>query len=250
MGAASTERLWLTEPVRKTSIAEVVEVRGDRFRLDRSLYCPKSRAYRHPQRPDRGVVWLPNGEKRKLRTVFERDGALWHRLRDAVPNTGDRLQCHLDVPRREETARTHTALHLLVSAVVADRGPALAKDPEVQGGGTARVTFASPYIKPDTLAGWVQQVRRWTRADLPVHREPVTRDVAVHRLTAQPFDPPEPYPGPETTLESVFVDKVGGLPCDGTHAARTGDLGEFSFRHAHPTKAGGFLVVLHVAPPS
>ncbi|MBW3582682.1 MAG: hypothetical protein KY455_06245 [Euryarchaeota archaeon] len=239
------ERLWLTEPERKTALADVTGVRGDRFTLDRGLYAPESRAYRHPQPADRGVVWLPNGEKRKLVGVFEEVDVVWHRLRDAVPTKGDRVQCHLDVPRRTLVSRAHTALHLFLLAMGRELPP-MVRDPEVQGGGTVRITCASSPVPRERIAAALKRCDAWCREDRVVRREPVPHDLAEHRFVEQRFQDPAPYPGPETTLEGVFVDGVGGFPCDGTHVGRTSAVGRIVVRHAHVGRGGDLVIVLAV----
>ncbi|MCA1813296.1 MAG: hypothetical protein LC624_05020, partial [Halobacteriales archaeon] len=110
-----TDLLWLQEPARKTCLAAVTGTRGPAFLLDRSLYAPTSHAYRHPQPPDRGEVWL-GGDKRVLTRVFWERGELRHVVRGAVPERGARVNCRLDADRREALSTAHTAMHLVLSA--------------------------------------------------------------------------------------------------------------------------------------
>lgn len=236
-----TERLWLTEPARKTAHAAVVELRRDAFRVDRSLYCPRSSTYRHPQDPDQGTVWTDDGEKRKLVSVFEEAGEVWHRLRDRVPPVGARLNCHLDPEHRGMTSRAHTALHLLLEAV--DPSVVLV-GAEVKGGGTFRLDLGMPWVSPETVKGWFMHVRRRVDQDLPLRVEHVPRDVAKHKVRSVTWADGVAVPGPEHTLEVIFVgDDVRGIPCDGTFASRTSEVGEVVQTHAHANGKGGFVVV-------
>lgn len=241
-----TIRLWLTEPGRKTALAQVTAVRGDAFRLDRSLYCPRSRTYRHPQDPDHGVIWTPDGEKRRLVSVYE-DAGLWHRLRGATPAVGDTLRCHLEVSRREETARGHLALHLLLHALPRDAG-GLDEDPEVRGGGHVRFTFDVSWIDPKILKAWRDAALALASRDLPLSRIHVTDTEVPHRLTPQPFSDGILWPGPVTTKEAFLIDGVGAYPCDGTLPERTGAVKDLVVRAAHPDRRGRLVVVFQSGP--
>lgn len=242
-----TERLWLSEPRRKTALVEVTAAQRDVFQVDRSLFCPKSRTYRHPQPSDQGVVWTPDGEKRKLVTVFEDDRGLWHRLRGATPSVGDRLQCHLDPDRRETIARGHTAMHLLIHTLPRAAGR-FAEDPEVRGGGHVRFTFDVPWIPPPDLSSWRSAALALIQQDRPLQRIHVVDTEVPHKLRAQPFAE-APYPGPVTTREAVAIEGVGALPCDGTHLERTGGIGGLVVPEAHPDRQGRMVVVFRALPP-
>ena len=235
--------LWVTEPRRATSLSTVTAVRGAWFALDRSLYAPASRAYRHPQPQDQGYVWL-QGTKRRLVEVQWREGGLWHRCRDWTPAAGDRLQCHLDADRRLEASRAHTAMHLLVKAL-ADVGAVLRKDPECKLGGTVRIDLAAP-LAPTVLAEVRKRVLGWCRQGLAVSGEAALRTMQARALDAQPFMPPDPYPGPPDSVTAVRIAGVCAYPCDGTHVDRTDRITDVVFAEAKATRAG-FLLVARVS---
>lgn len=239
----ATVPLWVTEPRRATSLSTVTAVRGGWFALDRSLYAPTSRAYRHAQPQDQGYVWL-QGTKRRLVEVQWRDGELWHRCRDWRPDVGDKLQCHLDADRRLEVSRAHTAMHLLVKAV-ADAGGVLRKDPEVKLGGHVRLDLAAP-LAPPALAQVRKRVLGWCKPGLAVSTEAVLRTMQGRVLDAQPFMPPDPFPGPPDSLTAARVAGVCAYPCDGTHVDRTDRITEVVFAEAKATRAG-FLLVARVS---
>lgn len=243
---APTERLWLTEPRRRTSLSEVVEVRGNAFRLDRTLYHPKTRTYHHPQRKDRGTLWIEGGEKRKLATVFQRGGEVWHRLRGTVPKVGDELQCHLDVPHRAKVERAHTAMHLLLRSMWTQGGPALVTDPEVKGGGTFRLDLERGYVDGSEVKRWLDRANQWVGEDHDVIYDHVPRDAAqdVHSGVHQQLihDAPS-YPGPASTLRVARMGTACTYPCDGTFVERTSEVGRIVVQHARPTNRGTFLIV-------
>lgn len=243
------ELLWETEPGRSTALAEVVEVRGREFRLDRTLFRPKSRAYRHPQRADAGTVWVQGGDKRRLGSVFRRGGAIWHRLEGTPPEEGAELQLHLNRERRALDSRAHTALHLLLRAVTQLADVTLVADPEVKGGGRFRLDLRSWELTPDLLARAVERVGAWIDQDLPVERDYTARDAAEHRLDPQPFEEGARVPGPDTTLETVEVPNVCAYPCDGTHADRTSEVEDLLLREAQAREEGVWMLIAEVPKP-
>lgn len=235
-----TERLWLSEPRRTTCLAKVTAVSGRLFALDRSLFAPTSHAHRHSQPMDQGTVWWA-GEKRRLVRVLEKGGTLWHELRGTVPDVGVQLQCHLDAERRERESRAHTAMHLWLKALSDLRAPPHVADPQVKGGGTFRFDLQG-FVPPALLAQARQQVEAWVAQDLPVTVDHLPRGYEAQELTAQAFAPPDPYPGPDTSLAVVRIGKLCAYPCDGTHVARTRQVGGTVVAQAQPTRAGFLLV--------
>lgn len=246
MDAIATEWLWLTQPRRSTALAKVAAVQADHFALDRSLFAPTSHVHRHPQPHDTGTVWIEGGQKRRLDRAFLRHGVLWHRLRGTVPAVGATLQCQLDQDRRERESRAHTGMHLMLAALHRAAGAPLAADPTVKGGGTFRLDLAAPFVAPKILAGWLAQANAWVAEDRKVGVEHVVRGMEAKLLDAQKFQQPDPYPGPETTLDAVRIEGVCAYPCDGTHVERTAKVGKIQVVQAHPA-GGGFVVVGRVA---
>jgi len=248
VGPIATDRLWLTQPRRTTSLAKVVAVSSGHFALDRSLFAPTSHAHRHPQPHDTGTVWVDGGEKRRLDRSFFRDGILWHRLRGTVPDVGATLQCQLDQDRRDLESRAHTAMHLLLAAMQQGNGPALVDDPTVKGGATFRLDLDAS-VAPKILAGWLAQANAWVADDRTVTHEHVVRGMETKVLDAQRFATPDPFPGPDTTMDAVRIAGVCAYPCDGTHVARTGKVGRITIAQAH--HAGGrFVIAARVARPT
>lgn len=242
----ATDRLWITEPRRTTSLSTVTRVRGDAFTLDRTLFHPRTRAYAHPQRADRGTAWIEGGDKRKLARVLARDGEVWHRLRGVVPDVGDELQCHLDVPHRTRIARAHTAMHLLLHVLFDGPEPIpLATDPQVKGGGTFRLELDRGWARPDEAKAWLDQANQLVQRDLDVTARHVARDAAegTHGGVLQQVIADRPsYPGPARSLRVVDVEDAGGFPCDGTHVERTGDVGRIVLPQLEP-RDGRVLVI-------
>ncbi len=234
-----SERLWISEPRRVTCLATVTKVKGSRFTLDRALFAPRSKACRHPQYADEGVVWW-DGEKRRLASVRDVDGEVWYELRGTVPEAGVELQCQLDQDIRHLSDRAHTAMHLLIAGLQAVGAPPMAADPEVKGGGNFRLTLAWP-VPPPMLAEALQKAQHWIDADLLVDGAYAPKAEIGRYVTPQSFQPPDPVPGPEV-ISVVKVGEACAYPCDGTHVDRTSRVGRLQVAHARAGK-GGFVVV-------
>lgn len=232
------ERLWLTEPARATCLAEVVEVRGPRFRVDRALFAPRSRSCRHPQPADKGRAWM-DGDKRRLAGVEQRGDDVWYRLRGTTPKVGDKLQCELDQRTRSLVARAHTAMHLFIAALADAGAPAMVADPEVRGGGHFRITLAWA-VPPPQLADILRATQQALASNQRVEQAFAVKAEAGRFLTPQAFEPADPVPGPEV----MPVVRIGDVayPCDGAHVAWTRDVGRLVIQHARAGKEG-FVVV-------
>jgi Ser-tRNA(Ala) deacylase AlaX len=231
-----TQLLWLEEPGRKTCLATVTGTRGPAFLLDRSIYCPASHAYRHPQPADRGEVWL-GGDKRLLTRVFWDRGELRHVVRGAVPARGAKANCHLDVERRLDAAAAHTALHLLLSAFARGRLGLLTEEPRVQGGRQFTVTARWARWSPEALKALLDEANAAAARKLEVGSTYATRD-ALHDVDAQPFADGVLHPGPEATLRVVRIGDASALPCDGTLLDSTARLGRITARSVGHLEAG------------
>lgn len=242
----SVELLWLIEPKRSTCLAKVTDVRGNQFQVDRCLFAPTSRSHRHPQPADGGTVWL-GGEKRRVEHVAWREGGLWLTLRGAGPELGAKLQCELDADRRLAMSCAHTAMHLVLAALWREPGAVLAADPHVKGGGTFRIETVDR-LAPERLAAALRQANDWAKANLDVERLAVARDEAVHRLDAQRFQPPDPFPGPTDVLHAARIGTACTFSCDGTHVDATRRIGRVVLASVGARRGGGMVVVGRVAP--
>lgn len=234
-----TESLWLQEPARRTCLAKVEAVRGPAFVLDRTLFCPGTSEYRHPQPADRGEVWV-GGDKRWLRRVAWHRGELRHELDGAVPRKGEQLRCHLDVERREAIEDAHTAMHLVLSALARERGIVLTDSAHVQGGRHFALVVRADTFEPKGIAEALARANEAGARKLEVTIEHGPRD-GLHGVDAQPFRDKIEFPGPEATLRIVRIGDASALPCDGTLRTTTHGLGRIVLQATRPDALGVVL---------
>ncbi len=239
------DRLWITDPRRTTCLAEVIEVRGNQFAVDKALFAPRSTACRHPQNHDQGTVWI-QGEKRRLHSVRD-DGGVWYALRGTTPDVGATLQCELNQEVRHLASCAHTAMHLWMAAMgEATDAPPMVQSPEVKGGGHFRITYAWP-VGPKVLASVLESVMNAVRQNLLVEQSHVPRSVAERMVRPQAFQPPDPVPVGDP-LPVVSIGELV-LPCDGSHVDRTSRIDNVQVSHARAGK-DGFVVGCRVTPAS
>lgn len=203
----ATDRLYLQDARRKTTLASVTAHASGGFTLDRTiLHAPDAR-YHHRQPCDRGHA-LVEGSKLKIPKVqWDAKARLVHRTTGPLPRVGAKAQLHLDAPRREEQARAHTLLHLMIQALAEQRAQHLSP-PEVVGAGEAKA-HVRMRAEPAAVAKRVEQLAA-ERA--PVEVAWMTREDLARIATAQHVPLDAVMPG-EPTLRVV---KIGAciLPCD------------------------------------
>ncbi len=215
-----TDLLYLRDAEATTMEAAVVAARDDgAVALDRTVFYPTGGGQPH----DTGRLRWAGGDAAV--TDVRKDGPLvWHTLAGPGPAEGTAVTGGLDVERRRQLMRTHTALHILCGVIWNEW------DTAVTGGNmeplTARMDFEFDPL-PDGFARRVEAlVNAEIAADRPVEVSFLPRDVAVGdddliRTKVNLI--------PETVREIRVVDIVGlDRQADGgTHVARTGEVGRF-----------------------
>lgn len=225
-----TERLWLQDARRKTALAVVTGHHAGGFTLDKSLYHASDARYHHRQPCDRGHAVM-DGSKLKVTKVGIERGVLVHRTPSALPAVGAKAQLHLDADRREQQARAHALMHVLLAALAEQRAEHLAA-PEVVGNGEVKL-----HVKARDLAKAEARARQLlaTRASVEVAWMP--RDEAAKRATPQhvPLDAVAPA---EPTLRMVRMGDWSLLPCDAPLVEHVWQVGEVRFAPPQPAREG------------
>src|SRR5690349_21391527 len=103
-----TELLHLRDAYLREFDAEVLEVDGDRVRLDRTALYPTGGGQPH----DLGTL----GDAEVVEVRKEGD-AVWHTVTGPVPAVGTTVHGVVDWERRHALMRTHTALHILCGVI-------------------------------------------------------------------------------------------------------------------------------------
>lgn len=206
------------------------------FLLDKTLFHAADPRYHHAQPCDLGHV-LAEGHKLKLDKVFwDAKGRLVHKTSGPLPGVGAKAQLHLDAPRREQQARAHAAMHLLVAALAEQLGTLL-EAPSVVGGGEARLVARfreDPRAALPKLVARAQQMAA-AREDVTSFwspRDEAARIVTSHVPALDAVAPDEP------TLRLVRCGARYVLPCDAPLVANTREIGALRLTLVQPRGEG------------
>ena len=138
---------------------------------------------------------------------------------------GDEVEAKVDVPRRLDIARNHTATHLLQAALKR----IVSKDIEQRGSlvEPERFRFDFSHLAPITeeeLEKIQRQVNEWIRQNLQVKAKTLPYAEAVAEGAIALFE--EKY-GEEVRMLTVGEPVISKELCGGTHVKSTGELGIF-----------------------
>ncbi len=213
----STELLYLHDAYRQVFTATVVEVDGNRVRLDRTAFYPTGGGQPH----DTGMLAGDAGDALVAEVVKQGPDA-WHTLEGAVPAVGAVVTGTLDWERRHGLMRTHSALHILCGVIWNEWGTA------VTGGNmtplAARMDFEFDPL-PEGFGARVEElVNTEIAADRAIEVGFLPRDTAV---TDEDLIRTKVNMIPESVTEIRVVDIVGlDKQADGgTHVASTAEVG-------------------------
>ena len=208
-----SELLYLRDAYLREFDAEVLEVDGERVRLDRTALYPTGGGQPH----DTGTLdGVPVVEVTKV------GDAVWHTLDGDVPAVGATVHGVVDWDRRHELMRTHTALHVLCGVIWNEWRTA------VTGGNmtplAARMDFEFDPL-PEGFGARVEElVNAEIAADRPIQVQFLPRDTAV---MDEDLIRTKVNMIPESVTEIRVVDIVGlDKQADGgTHVASTWEVG-------------------------
>ena len=134
---------------------------------------------------------------------------------------GDSVRAEVDEDRRADTARHHSATHLLHAALREVLGEHVQQKGSLVDAERLRFDFTQPEpVTPDQLAAIESLVNREIRRNSPVQTRVMSLDDAVASGAMALFG--------EKYDDDVRVVGMGGFStelCGGTHVSRTGDIG-------------------------
>lgn len=95
--------------------ADIVQVEGDRVRLDRTAFYPGGGG----QPADTGVL-RAQGAVMKVVALEKGEDGIWHQVDGGPPPVGVQVHGQVDWERRLQLMRTHTAMHILCGVIWRD----------------------------------------------------------------------------------------------------------------------------------
>jgi alanyl-tRNA synthetase len=174
---------------------------------------------------DTGEISSPKGRIAVINTLRAPSDVIIHRGKvvGGSISIGDAVEAKVDVARRLDIARNHTATHLLQAALrqtlgshVYQRGSLV--EPE-------RLRFDFPQLTPiseDELKEIQRQVNKWIRQNLKVEAKTVPYKQAIAEGAIALFE--EKY-GEEVRMLEIGQPAISKELCGGTHVRSTGEIG-------------------------
>ena len=192
----------------RISIDEVLEEDGEILAVSgESPFYPDGKG---GQLGDRGEI----GGRRVLR-VFRRRGRTFHVL-DGPLTPGD-YEVRIDLDRRKEIARQHTAQHILSASFL--------KVADVE---TVSFRMGEEYSTVDLDVSMLLEEVMWEAEDLSNEVVMESREVRIHvvdREDAEKFPLRKPVPDGISEVRIVEIDGFDWSACSGFHVSRTGEIG-------------------------
>jgi alanyl-tRNA synthetase len=176
---------------------------------------------------DSGEITSQRGKVVVTNTTRSSSGVMIHRGKvvEGSLSIGDAVDARVDMARRLDIARNHTATHLLQAALRQILGSRVYQRGSLVGPDRFRFDFSHmPSITSEELKGIQRQVNEWIRQDLKVKARRLSYTQAVAEGAIALFE--------EKYGDEVRMLEIGGPPiskelCGGTHVSSTGQIGMF-----------------------
>ncbi len=176
---------------------------------------------------DTGEIRSPSGRFSVTDTVRIPPDIIVHRgqVSSGSFTVGDEVEAEVDIERRLDIARNHTATHLLQAALRRVLGEHIQQRGSLVAPERFRFDFSHLVAMTREEIGEVQRmVNDFIRRDLPVYDEDIPYQQAIEEGAIALFD--------EKYSDVVRVLRIGRPPvsielCGGTHVATTGEIGFF-----------------------
>jgi len=226
------------------SASEASEGQNVRIFLDRTPFYPEGGG----QVSDKGIMSTESG-KAKVYSVEKNNGIIAHccEILNGTIKTGDEIDCAVDTPKRNLTARNHTATHLLQKALREVLGTHVQQSGSSVNESVLRFDFSHfEAMTAEQLEAVENKVNEKINEFLPVTVSEMSIEEAQQAGAMALFG--------EKYGDIVRVVNAGNWSielCGGTHVRNTGDIGAFKIlsesgiasgvRRIEATTAAGIL---------
>lgn len=175
---------------------------------------------------DAGILTGPDGRIEVVDTQAVMPDVIAHfgRVAEGVVRLGDSVEAQVDPTRREDTARNHTATHMLHAALRDVLGPHVRQAGSLVAPDRLRFDFSHPQAVTESELWQVQLlVNEKIRANANVRRDEDTYAAAIQRGALAFFG--DRYGDRVRLIEIANGDTFSFEVCGGTHVGHTGEVG-------------------------
>ena len=175
---------------------------------------------------DAGTLTAPDGSIEIHDTQAVMPDVIMHfgKVTDGIVRLGETVQADVDPVRREDTARNHTATHMLHAALREVLGPHVRQAGSLVAPDRLRFDFSHVQAVTDDELWQVQNlVNEKIRQNAGVHRDEDTYQAAIQRGALAFFG--DRYGERVRLIEIANGDSFSFEVCGGTHVNHTGEVG-------------------------
>lgn len=208
---------------REESVQSVVEASDVDVILDKSPFYGEMGG----QVGDSGEINSRSGKVVVKNAVRAFSNVIVHKGRvvEGSISVGDKVEARIDVVRRLDIARNHTATHLLQAALRQSLGNRVYQKGSLVEPDRFRFDFSHlTAITEEELERMQRQVNEWIRQDLQVKAKTLPHAEAIAEGAIALFE--EKY-GEEVRMLQIGEPAVSKELCGGTHVRSTGEIGIF-----------------------
>jgi alanyl-tRNA synthetase len=176
---------------------------------------------------DTGHINSHEGRAVITNTIRTPSGVIIHRANvvEGSISVGDEVEARVDVARRLDTARNHTATHLLQAALRRIVGSRTQQKGSLVEPERFRFDFSHPAsVSEEQLEEVQRQVNEWIRQNLKVAARVLPYSQAIAEGAIALFE--EKY-GEEVRMLEIGEPAMSKELCGGTHVSSTGEIGLF-----------------------
>lgn len=226
-----TEVLYYDRPPEETLEAVVVWSEGKEVAFDKTQFYPTGGGQIH----DTGVIsW--NGESAKVVDVYKEGKAVVHVLDKTAPHSGAKIMGQVDVKRRKDIMRHHTAVHIVNGAAYKVLGKHVWQAGSEKTAKKARLDIT--HYKPITS----EEVKRIEK----IANEIVINNIKVRKMVLSRTEAEQRfgfrlYQGgavPGAKLRTINLQGHDAEACGGTHCDYTGEIGQIKITNTKRIQDG------------
>lgn len=239
----NTELLYLADSKVSNAHAVVTAIHGNWASFDRTIFCPHSHEYLHPQPGDDGFIEV-NGITIPVTALVLQGGEILHELKGTIPQKGAEVLMRLSWHYRLKSMKLHTGMHLLVGALkqLFNADPLVGNHKTEIMDGFGQVYVPQELHSDNVLKKLEKTVNQFIQNE---------RKITVSSIEASQLSNYDWLEGPrvkklvgqKSELRMVTIESLGSTLCDGTFFSHTGEIdGHFEITTIEAKKSGTKII--------
>lgn len=238
----NTELLYLSDSKAASATATVTAIHGNWVSFDKTIFCPHSHEYLHPQPGDDGHIEV-NGITIPVTALVLQGGEILHELKGPIPPKGTDVSMKLTWHYRLKSMKLHTAMHLLISALKQHFN----SDPLVGNHKTEIMDgFGQVYVPQELHSDTVlKKLERSVNQIIQSNKSVTTSYINHSDISKYEWleEPRIKKLNGKQDLRMVTIASYGSTLCDGTFADNTGEIdGRFTITTIEAKKSGTKII--------